>query len=88
MKKERNNFVETFGLDQLTLFTITLESCFPRGMFQGSTARYVLIEKRNRIVTEIDYAMQWMRRIFAQISPNLPEKCSKENDLQKKAFEL
>jgi len=27
-------------------------------MFQGSTARYVLNKKRNRIVTKIDYAMQ------------------------------
>jgi len=25
----------------------------------------------------------WVRRIFAQISTNLPEKYSKENDLQK-----
>jgi len=58
VKKERNNFKETFGLEQVTLFTITLQSCFPRGMFQGSTARYVLNKKRNRFVTKIDYAMQ------------------------------
>ena len=59
MKKERNNFKETFGLEQVTLFAVTLRSCFPRGMFQGLTARYVLIIKRNRIVTEIDCTMQW-----------------------------
>jgi len=59
VKKERNNFKETFGLAQVTLFAITLRSCFPRGMVQGSTARHVLIKKGNRIVTEIDYGMQW-----------------------------
>jgi len=59
VKKEQNNFKGTFGLEQVTLFTVTLRSCFTRRMFQGSTALYVLIKKRNHLVTEIDYAMQW-----------------------------
>jgi len=38
VKKVQNNFKETFALAQVTLFTTTLRSCFPKGMFKESTA--------------------------------------------------
>ena len=64
MKKVQNNFMETFGLAQATLFTTTLRSCFPRGMFKQSTALCTHQNKEAVLQQKfLRYAMEYLSHL-------------------------
>ena len=64
MKNVKNNFKETFGLAQVTLFTATLRSCFPRGMFKEAMA--LCTHQNKEIVLQqklLRYAMEYLSHL-------------------------